>query len=80
MTGWTPTCWRQYDLPAGRTWESFRYLVEHIWAESPVDEFVTDCAKERDRLVAAAPPEAYDARATDRMTGEVIEIKWEPAS
>lgn len=64
-------CFRSYDLPPGRTWESFRYLVEDIWADVSVDEIVTDDEAERDRLVAAGLEELYDMRVTDRTTGEV---------
>jgi hypothetical protein len=68
-------CFREYDLPEGRTWESYRYLVEDIWVESAVDECVTDDPAERDRLVAAGLAEDYDMRVTDRVTGEVAYTK-----
>lgn len=66
-----PLCFRSYDVPADRTWESYRYLVEHVWEGTSVDEFVTDVPAERDRLVAGGLDQAYDARVTDRTAGEV---------
>jgi hypothetical protein len=72
-------CFRSYDLPPGRTWESYRFLVEDIWVEAAVDECVTDDEAERDRLVAAGLEEGYDMRVTDRITGEVITRRASPA-
>lgn len=68
-------CFRKCDLPPGRTWESYRYLVEDIWGEVAVDECVTDDEAEVSRLVAAGIAEDYDMRVTDRVTGEVTYTK-----
>jgi hypothetical protein len=68
-------CFRSYDLPSGRTWESFRFLVEDIWVASAVDECVTDDEAEVARLVAAGIAEDYDMRVTDRTTGKVTYTK-----
>lgn len=69
---WTPPpCWRSYELPAGRTWESFRYLVEDMHNDTAVDELVTDSDAERDRLVRAGLEQGYGVRVTDRTDGSV---------
>lgn len=66
-----PLCFRSYDLPEGRMWESYRFLVEHVWDGSTVDALVTGDETERDRLIAAGLDQAYDVRVTDRTAGEV---------
>jgi hypothetical protein len=71
-----PDCYRWYDLPAGRSWESFRYLIEEReapWAgEHFIDALVTDEESERDRIVAHIVSDFHEAGVTDRVIGEIV--------
>jgi len=61
---WVAKCWRDYELPTGRTPESFEYKVEEIWDGHPTDTLYTDDKDEAERLVNAMLSQAYDAHVT----------------
>ncbi len=64
---WQPSRFGPYNLPPGRTWESFRYLVNvTLGGAIVVDEFVTDSAQVLDAELRSAAADGYDVRVTTR--------------
>lgn len=57
-------CWRGYELPDGRTPESFAYRVDEVWDGGVTDTLYTDDETEADRLVAAMLSNEYAAHVT----------------
>lgn len=72
-------CFRWYDLPIGRTWESFRYLIEEydgeVGAKAPTDSLVTDQQAEVARIAAAMADQGYCVRITEQATGKTAMVE-----
>lgn len=57
-------CWRDYELPAGRTAESFAYKVEELDYDNVTDTLYTDDSSEAERIRSAMVSQGYSARVT----------------
>ncbi len=62
MSGWTQKTFSDYDMPAGRTPESFAFKIESIWSGVVVDTYFTDDPLEAERMVEAEKAQAYKVR------------------
>jgi len=82
---WERKTFRDYELPEGRTAESFLFMVEDLWAGRAVDAGYTDDWAEVARLIPATLDQAYDVRVTARSDvwesrGQALapEVRQEP--
>lgn len=74
-----------WELPEGRTANSFRYQVDEVYAHYDhlgedaygiEDTYLTDHADERDQLVANILAAHNEARVTERATGRDDQASW----
>lgn len=64
MSKWIQKVFDEYDMPAGRTPDSFAHKIECIWSGVVVDTYFTDDATEAERVTRASLNEQYDVRVT----------------
>lgn len=62
MTGWVQRTFSDYDMPAGRTPESFPYRVESSSGGLVVDVYYMDTPEEAARMVEAETAQGYEVR------------------
>ncbi len=64
---WQPSRFGPYNLPPGRTWESFRYLVKVTLGDVVVvDEFVTDSEQVLSDELGLAAADGHDVTVSSR--------------
>jgi hypothetical protein len=64
MSAWVQKVFSDYDMPAGRTPESFAYMIESIWSGRVVDTYWTDEKLGAERMVRGELDQMYDVRLT----------------
>lgn len=56
--------YRWYEIPEGRTRESFAFFVEEIWSGRAIDEYFTDERADVEQVIDERESTLYDVRVT----------------